>query len=106
MLQSKRSRAELVVEKGTLHTQQSNALAMKQVEFDHTLASVQAVAEQMNVIQESYLVLDGELQAPRTDLLQTGGLLSSQNRNVCECPREHLTSFADAILVGQPTVHV
>ena len=70
MLQPKKSTAELSVEKETLHTQQTNALAVKQEEYDRILERGQVVSEQMNAIRESVLVLEGELQALRTELLQ------------------------------------
>ena len=72
MLQPKKSAAELILEKKMLHTQQSNALAAKQVEYDQMLASAQAVAEEMHVIRESVLALEGELQALRTEPVQPG----------------------------------
>ena len=53
MLQPKKSTVELVVEKETLHSQQSSALAAKKVEYDQLLADAQAVAHDMIVTLEN-----------------------------------------------------
>ena len=88
----KKSTAELVVEKETPHTQQTNALSVKQVEYDQILAKAQVVAEEMNTIRESVLVMEGELQTLRTELLQSPGLCS-RDLKMCVCLWEHQTSL-------------
>ena len=61
------------MQKETLNTQQTNAFAVKQEEYDRILERAQVVSEQMNAMRESVLVLERELQALRTELLQPPG---------------------------------
>ena len=68
-------------------------MSAKQVEYDQILAKAQVVAEEMNAIRESVLVMESELQTLRTELLQSPGLLCSRDLKMCVCLWEHQTSL-------------
>ena len=82
LLEPKKSTAELIVENETLRSQQSNAQASKKGRVCQMLANAQVVAEKMNVIREGVVVLKGELQALRTELLQPGPPLQPKPEHV------------------------
>ena len=81
-------------------------LAAKQVEYDQMLASAQAVAEEIHVIRESVLVLEGELQALRTEPFATWASSTAKARTCAGASR--ITGFCDpgATPLGQPNMDV
>ena len=70
MLQQKKSTAELIVEKETLHEQQSNALAAKQAKYNQLVAIVQDVTDELNVLRDSVVNLAASLLSLHSELLQ------------------------------------
>ena len=108
MLQPTESTVELIVEKQTLRTQQTNALNAKQEEYDRILERAQVVLEQMNAIRESVLVFESELQTLRTELLLSPGPpLQPRPENVRVSPGAP-EEFADPAETpcGQPSMDV
>ena len=80
MLEPKKSMAELSVEKETLHTQQTNALTVKQEEYDRILERAQVVSEQMNALSWKE-----DCRRCERSCCSHQGLLSSLGLRMCAC---------------------
>ena len=88
MLQPKKSTAELIVEQETLHTQQTNALAVKQEEYDRILERAQVVSEQKNALSWKE-----DCRRCERSCCSHQGLLSSLGLRMCACLRWFLMSL-------------
>ena len=90
ILQPKKSTAELIVEPQTLHLQQTNALAAKQVKHDQLVANAQVVAKEIKCIARQLLIWMQSCTLCFPRCCSVHPLLHNQRLLMLKCLRERL----------------